>query len=137
MAAASDDEIDLGISLEKVATIVDQARAVQGDEEADLGAAADDGGDDTDVAGPDDVTEDTLRAYITELNDDEQAALIALCWVGRGDYDSGEWDDAVGLASERNDGRDAAEYLLGIDNLGDLLSEGVASFGLSLEEIER
>jgi len=137
MAAASDDEVDLGISLETVATIVDQARAVQGDEEADLGAAADDGGDDTDVAGPDDVNEDTLRAYITELNDDEQAALIALCWVGRGDYVPEEWDEATALATDRNDGRDAADYLLGIDNLGDLLSEGVAAFGLSLEDIER
>jgi hypothetical protein len=66
-----------------VATIVDQARAVQGDEEADLGAAADDGGDDTDVAGPDDVNEDTLRAYITELNDDEHEITKRKHFAGR------------------------------------------------------
>jgi hypothetical protein len=137
MADASDDEVDLGISLETIATIVDHARAVQGDEAAELGAAADDGGDDSDLPDADDLTEDSLRAYITELNEDEQAALIALCWVGRGDYGPEEWEEAWALAAERNDGRDAADYLLGLDNLGDLLSEGVAAFGLSLEEIER
>lgn len=135
MADPSDDEVDLGISLETVATIIDHARAVQGEEEAELGAAADDGGDEDPVE--DDLTEDSLRAFITELNEDEQAALIALAWVGRGDYGPEEWEEACGLAAERNDGRDAADYLLGMDNLGDLLAEGVAAFGLSIEEIER
>ncbi len=137
MANASDDEVDLGISLETVASIVDHARAVQGDEEAELGAAADDGGDEHETAGADDLTEDTLRAYITELNEDEQAALIALVWVGRGDYDAGEWEEAWALAAERNDGRDAADYLMGVDNMPDLLSEGLAAFGISIEDIER
>jgi hypothetical protein len=136
MADPSDDDVDLGISLETVATIIDHARAVQGEEEAELGAAADDGGDDADVAG-DDLTEDSLRAFILELNEDEQAALIALSWVGRGDFGPEEWEEACGLAAERNDGRDTADYLLGMDNLGDLLAEGVAAFGLSIEEIER
>ena len=137
MANASADEVDLGISLETVASIVDHARAVQGDEEAELGAAADDGGDEHETAGADDLTEDTLRAYITELNEDEQAALIALVWVGRGDYDAGEWEEAWALAAERNDGRDAADYLMGVDNMPDLLSEGLAAFGISIEDIER
>ena len=35
MAEASDDDVDLGISLETVATIVDHARAVQGTEVMD------------------------------------------------------------------------------------------------------
>jgi len=136
MAEPSDDDVDLGISLETVATIIDHARAVQGEEEAELGAAGDDGGDDT-ALGEDDLTEDSLRAFILELNEDEQAALIALSWVGRGDFGPEEWDEARGLASERSDGRDTADYLLGMDNLGDLLAEGVAAFGLSIEEIER
>ena len=44
---------------------------------------------------------------------------------------------ARGLAAERNEGRDTADYLLSMDNLGDLLAEGVAAFGLSIEDIER
>jgi hypothetical protein len=137
--ADDDDEVDLGISLEAVATIVDHARALQGTEEA----GTDPSGEDNDSeAGlleedPDDLTEESLRAFIAELNEDEQASLIALAWTGRGDYGPEEWDEARALAAERNEGRDAAEYLLAIDNLGDLLAEGVAAFGLSIEDIER
>jgi len=133
-----DDDVDLGISLEAVATIVDHARALQGKEEAGLA----DGEDaDSEAAllqdSPDDMTEESLHAFITELNEDEQASLIALAWTGRGDYGPEDWDEARALAAERNDGRDAGEYLLAMDNLGDLLAEGVAAFGLSIEDIER
>jgi hypothetical protein len=136
--APDDDEVDLGISLEAVATIVDHARALQGKEEAGL-ADGEDG--DSEAAlledASDDLTEESLHAFITELNEDEQASLIALAWIGRGDYGAEDWDEARALAAERNDGRDAAEYLLAIDNLGDLLAEGVAAFGLSIEDVER
>jgi hypothetical protein len=80
--------------------------------------------------------EEALRAFITELNEDEQAVLIALAWVGRGDYEASEWAEAKTLAAERNAGRDASDYLLGLDGLGDLLEEGVAAFGLSLDDAD-
>ena len=134
-----DDEVDLGVSLETVATVVDHARAIQGTEEADPEQLSED--DNSEAAllqdDPEDMTEDTLRLFIGELNEDEQAALIALAWVGRGDYDSGEWDEALRLARERNEARDAADYLLRMEMLGDLLAEGVAAFGLSIEDVER
>ena len=132
MAEPSDEDFDLGISLVAVATIVEHARAVQEPEEAELG----DGDEDEDTDEPDDLPEDTLRAFITELNEDEQAALIALAWVGRGDYEAAEWDEARALAAERNAGRDASDYLLGMEGLGDLLEEGVAAFGLSLDDVD-
>jgi hypothetical protein len=132
MAEPSDEDFDLGISLVAVATIVEHARAVQEPEEAELG----DDDEDEDTDEPDDLPEDTLRAFITELNEDEQAALIALAWVGRGDYEAAEWDEAKTLAAERNAGRDASDYLLGMDGLGDLLEEGVAAFGLSLDDVD-
>ena len=136
--ADDDDETDLGISLETVATVVDHARAVQAKEEADPEQLSED--DNSEAAllqeDPEDLTEDALRDFIDELNDDEQAALIALAWVGRGDYGTEEWEEALRLAAERNEG-DAASYLLGMDMLGDLLAEGVAAFGLSIEDVER
>jgi len=132
MAEPSDDDFDLGISLVAVATIVEHARAVQEPEEAELG---DD--DEDEVLDDDDtLSEDSLRAFITELNEDEQAALIALAWVGRGDYEASEWVEARTLAAERNAGRDASDYLLGMEGLGDLLEEGVAVFGLSLDDVD-
>jgi len=139
MAEPDDDEVDLGISLETVATVVDLARALQGKEETDPSQLSED--DNSEAAllqeNPEDVTEDTLQEFIEELNEDEQSALIALAWVGRGDYGPEEWDEAVRLAAERNEGRDAVAYLLTMDMLGDLLAEGVAAFGLSIEDVER
>lgn len=132
MAEPSDDDFDLGISLVAVATIVGHARALQEPEEAKLG---DDVEDET-LDDEDTLSEDSLRAFITELNEEEQAALIALTWVGRGDYEASEWAEARALAAERNAGRDASDYLLGIEGLGDLLEEGAAVFGLSLDDVD-
>ena len=134
-ARDEDEEFDLGISLEAVAAIVDAARAVQEGEES--GALARDEEDEEGLEAEDDenMDEDALRAFIAELNEDEQASLIALAWVGRGDYSGAEFDDARNLAKERNI-RDAAEYLLGIDMLGDMLEEGLAELGLSVEDAD-
>ena len=138
-ARDDDDEIDLGISLAAIATIVDHARAMQDSEESGTEERDDetDGGANLAEELADDETEEALREFIEELNEDEQAALIALAWIGRGDYDADDWEEALRLAAERNENGDAADYLLGMDLLGDLLSEGVAAFGLSLEELER
>jgi hypothetical protein len=134
-----DDEVDLGISLETVALVVDHVRALQGKEETEPEQASED--EDSEAAllqdTPDDMTEAALRAFLAELNEDEQASLIALAWTGRGDYGPEDWEEARGLAADRNDGREIGDYLLGMDNLGDLLAEGVAAFGLSIEEVER
>lgn len=140
MAAFDEDgEIDLGISLEAVATVVDLARAIQGKEESDPAQLSED--DNSEAAllqeDPDDMSEDALREFISELNEDEQASLIALAWIGRGDFGPEEWDEARALAAERNEGRDAASYLMSMDMLGDLLAEGVAAFGLSIEDVDR
>ncbi len=136
---SDDDEVDLGISLETVATVVDHARALQGKEESEPEQVTEDDNSESALLQetPDDMTEAALRLFLSELNEDEQASLIALAWVGRGDYGREEWDEARGLAVERNDGRDIGDYLLSMDNLGDLLAEGVATFGLSIEDIER
>lgn len=135
-----DDEVDLGISLETVATVVTMARALQGTEEPDADEAVEDA--DSEAAllteNPDDISDDALKLFIGELNEDEQSSLIALTWVGRGDYGPEDWAEALRLAGERAEvGQDTATYLLNMDMVGDLLAEGVAAFGLSIEEVER
>jgi len=135
---ADDDEVDLGISLEKVATVVDNARAVQAGEETDPEVLSEeDANERPAVEESDELTEDSLREFIDTLNEDEQAALIALAWIGRGDYEVEDWAEALALAADRNETGDAGSYLLGMDMVGDLLAEGVAAFGLSLEDVER
>ncbi|MBV1797144.1 DUF3775 domain-containing protein [Siccirubricoccus sp. G192] len=134
-----DDDVDLGISLETVATVVDLARAIQGKEETEPEQLSEDENSEAALLqdNPDDITDDALLLFINELNDDEQAALIALAWTGRGDYGPEDWAEAVRLAAERNEGHDAGTYLMNMDMLGDLLAEGVAAFGLSIEDVER
>lgn len=76
-----------------------------------------------------DLTERELRALINDLNVDEAAELIAMAWIGRGDFDAGEWDDAVAEARQRGQGRRASTYLLGMPMLGDWLEEGLEAIG--------
>lgn len=130
-----DDEsdVDLGVSLETVATVVDHIRAIQGEDTNER----DTEDEDEEGIGEDDFDEGTLAAFIDELNEDEQAALVALAWTGRGDYEAEEWEEAVRLAKERGAGTDTAAYLLSMDMAGDLISEGLAAFGIAIEEIER
>lgn len=130
-----DEEFDLGISLESVAAIADAARAVQESEESGALARDEEDEDGLDADDDENMDEDALRAFIAELNEDEQASLIALAWIGRGDYTGEEFEEARTLAKERNI-RDPAEYLLGIESLGDILEEGLDELGLSLEDTD-
>lgn len=81
----------------------------------------------------DDPTEAELVEAVNALNDDEQLDLIALVWIGRGDFELAEWDEA--RASARDIGRERLpRYLLQIPLLSDYLADGLAQFGFSLEE---
>lgn len=74
------------------------------------------------------LTEEELRELINDLNVDEAAELVALAWVGRGDYDASEWSDALSAARERGNRR-TAKYLLGMPLLADWLEEGLEQIG--------
>ena len=75
-----------------------------------------------------DLTAEELRELIDDLNVDEAADLIALAWIGRGDYDASEWTDAVSAARERA-GKRTAKYLLGMPMLADWLEDGLEAIG--------
>lgn len=76
-----------------------------------------------------------IREAIEDLNEDEQAELVAMTWVGRGDFSADEWSDALAAAQERHTGPSSA-YLLGMPLLGDLLEEGFTALGYSTEDYE-
>ncbi len=78
----------------------------------------------------DDATLEELTAAIDALNEDEVIDLIALAWVGRGDFQKGDWREARALADERHRPH-SATYLLGMPALGDYLEEGLAALGYS------
>ncbi|MGI9383527.1 MAG: DUF3775 domain-containing protein [Methyloligellaceae bacterium] len=82
-----------------------------------------------------DATRSELATFIMGLNDDEQANLVAVTWIGRGSYSADEFAEAVGMArAERVNRTD--RYLLGIPLLADYLEEGLDKLGYSVEEVE-
>lgn len=76
-----------------------------------------------------------IKEVIDDLNVDEQVELVAMTWVGRGDFAAEEWDEALEAARERRVGS-TSKYLLGMPLLGDLLEEGFVALGYSLEDYE-
>lgn len=86
----------------------------------------------------DDPTYQEIKTFVDDLNEDEQVEVVALMWVGRGDYSSEEWEDACAEARRaREEHGHTADYLLGAPLLGDYLEEGLAQFGESCEEVSR
>lgn len=74
-----------------------------------------------------------LRAAFERLNVDEQLDMLALTWLGRGDF--GTFADARKEA-EGVDDLHAGRYLIGTPQLGDYLEEGLSQLGISLEDFE-
>jgi len=137
MADTDDEDMpDLGIALETVATIADLLNALDEDEdEEEFDDDDDEEGADSDDE--DDVSEELVEEMINELSESEQAALVALALIGRGDHEAEEWAAALKAAAARNARSDPAEYLLNLEGAGELLAEGLSAFGIALEEIER
>jgi hypothetical protein len=77
---------------------------------------------------PSDRTQEELRDAIAQLSDDAAIDLVALLWVGRGDYGRVEWREARALAAERAT-KPTVDYLMGEPNFGDFLEEGLAALG--------
>ncbi|MEQ8194188.1 MAG: DUF3775 domain-containing protein [Rhodospirillales bacterium] len=73
-----------------------------------------------------------IVAFVDSLNEDQQCELVALAWLGRGDFTRDEWSDALDAARERHN-KSTADYLLGMPLLPDFLEEGLSAFGLSCE----
>jgi len=128
------------IAVDKVCRIVLKARQFdvkEGVVEADYGANAADEGFRVVLAGyGNDPVFQELKTFIDDLDIDEQCDLVALTWVGRGDFVGAEWQSALRLARQEHN-EHTAEYLLGTPLLADYLSEGLAEFGFSCEEMEK
>jgi hypothetical protein len=134
-----DEPADLNIGLDKVQDIVLKARAFDLEDfpdDPDPGTDADEAESREDrLDEGDDPTEAELRELIDDLNDDEVVDLIALVWIGRGDFGIEDLGEARELARERHQGS-SSKYLMGIPTLAEYLVEGVAAAGYDLEGLE-
>jgi hypothetical protein len=81
------------------------------------------------------MAERELHAFIRGLNEDEQAHLVALAWVGRGVYEADDFDEAVETAfAERSAPTD--EYLMGMPHLAENLEAGLDAMGVDVSAVE-
>ena len=129
----------LTIPLEKLAYVIEKAREfdAQVPSDAEEGSnAADDDEREILLDTPDNPTEQELRDAIDGLGIPERQELLALMWLGRGDYDAESWSEALQQDRQTQSASETA-YLLGTPLLGDYIEEGVAALGLSLEDFRR
>lgn len=124
---------NLGIDRETLAFIVLKARAFDeltpNDDPDDASDAADDGFVSALEDDGDNPVGRELRVAISELDVDAQASLVALMWLGRGDFAS--WKEAHRAARERAEAP-TWRYLMGEPLLGDYLEDGAEQIGVDL-----
>ena len=76
-----------------------------------------------------------LVEFIDGLDADELDALVALVWIGRGDFERADWRAAVTRAGQRREGN-TARYLMGIPLLPDYLEDALSAFDQSCRGFE-
>ena len=132
--------MELAIAVETVCRIILRAREFEAlvpqTDPDEASNASDDGMVDALEDGPDEngdanPVEAELRAIIDDLAEDEQAEVIALALIGRGDFDATEWPDAIDAAGEET--RAPADWMLGQPALSTDLEAGLAAFDLSCD----
>ncbi|MCC6780725.1 MAG: DUF3775 domain-containing protein [Hyphomicrobiales bacterium] len=137
--ASDDDAADLTISPEKVCFIIIKAREFDAKDEVTDPDPGSNPSDDKDYSVLEDHADDPvveeLTEFINALSEDEQIDLVALTWLGRGDYAASDWP-AVRAEASRAHNKHTAQYLLGDPLVGDFLEEGLSMLGRSCEEFE-
>jgi hypothetical protein len=126
----------LEISPAKVGFVIVKSREIAAKVAAwDDGATSDHDAESILESFSDDATQDELMGFIRDLNEDEQASLVALAWIGRGSFGPDELEEALATArAERTNRTD--EYLLGMPLLPDYLEEALDRLGYSVEDAE-
>jgi hypothetical protein len=126
---APGEPLDIDLNREIVSTIIDKAREfneesdilpLEEQEELDIG----DGVFSEAMVARYGEDPGSLKGAIEDLDPDQQMTLVALMWVGRGDYTAAEWDEALQFAEE-NWTTHTADYLIGTPLLADYLAEAL------------
>jgi len=79
-----------------------------------------------------DGVEEEVQALLDDLAEDQLAEVVALAWVGRGTYDSSEWDDAFAEASDLEPS-ERIDELMDMPLLAGHLEAGLSAFDYSCD----
>lgn len=80
-----------------------------------------------------DLTYQEAKTAIDDLEPDQQITLVAIMYLGRGDFDIQEWDACLAEA-ERGWTKHTARYLLSKPHIADYLEEGLILLGRRCQE---
>ncbi|MGY6549323.1 MAG: DUF3775 domain-containing protein [Roseinatronobacter sp.] len=72
-----------------------------------------------------------LHAFIDALNEDEQASLTAVAWIGRGAFEPEDYAEAVATARAEAT-TPTADYLTGMPHLSENLENGLEALGIDV-----
>ncbi len=129
----------LSLSLEQACYVVVKAREFDAQ---DVSSETEDGSNavDDDMIGTleddsADPVESELVGFIDGLNIDAQVELVALAWLGRGDYTRDDWQDLVRQASEEHSSH-TGRYLIEMPLLADHVEQGLDELGFSCADVE-
>jgi hypothetical protein len=127
----------LNINPEIICFIINKAREFQAKEEVTIpeepNSPADDWARQVLADHTDDLCLEEVRLTVIDLEPDQEAELVALMWLGRGDYELDDWEATVADAEAELKGN-TAEYLLAHPMVADYLVEGLIQHGYSCDE---
>ena len=132
-------DIEFNVSTEQVCFIITKARQFEVKDVPTISDPASNGSDDRMVsvleARGDDPVAQEIRSFVNAMDEDQQIDLVALTWVGRGDFDLAEWQDARAQAAAAHNSR-TADYLLGLPLLSEFLEDALTDAGRSCDDEE-
>jgi len=105
------------------------------DDDEDAGSVDGDDDDEAYSVLDDDLNtsvEEELTGILEDLADDQLAEVLAFCWVGSGDYDASDWDEALEAAAEENY---IVDTLMEMPMLASVLESGMAAFDLDCDGV--
>jgi hypothetical protein len=126
----------LDINPEIVCLLIDKLREFHAKEEVTIpevpGSPSDDWARQVLADHADDSCYQEIVDTVHDLEPIQQVNLVALLWLGRGDYDIEEWDEVVAEAKAQWTPR-TAEYLAATPLVADYLEEALGMHGHSCQ----
>jgi hypothetical protein len=136
--------MDLLTPLETICRLILRAKELEAqvpaedpdDDPDDIDDLDDEGGETLSVLEDElnDGVEEEIQAVLDDLAEDQLAEIVALAWVGRGTYDSSEWDDAFEEANSL-DSEQKIDELMDMPLLAGHLEAGLAAFDFSCDGV--
>ena len=129
----------LKVRLETLCYVIAKAREFQAKEQVVFPEISSDQGDDWAMQvladHRDDMSLLEIKASVEDLSPEQQAELVALMWLGRGDYALEEWEEASAEAlAQYLDNENTVHYLMAHPMVSDHLEEGLIAHGYSCED---